>query len=191
MRGKKRERILRILLTEKEPLSKNELSKRAGCVRSWVIAFLQQLERMKLVEGTTVVNHKKLFDYWRTIHKKPKYKSYLIKKPLELLQKTKLEYALTTYQAENIVQHYLFPSGTDIYVKEEDLEQWHKLLSKQGLVGGGNVRLFIDDEHVLYKKRKLQKVWVVGIPQLIIDLFTEGAMCVEAAEMLIERMYNV
>jgi len=52
---------------------------------------------------------------------KNKFRSYMVKEPLELLKKTKLDYALTTYQAETIVQRYLFPSRIDIYIREEDL----------------------------------------------------------------------
>lgn len=189
MKGNKRENILRIILTEPE-LSKNELSKRANCVRSWVIRFLNELEKKKLVKGTKVIKPEELFRYWLSIHKKPKYKSYMIKNPLKLLQKAKLDYAVTTYKAENLVQKYLFPSKIDVYILEKDLEEWHKLLVKEGLVGGGNFRLLIADKDVMIGKRKLNNLWIVSIPQLIVDLLTEGAMCAEAAEMLIKRNYH-
>src|SRR3989344_3174827 len=100
MRGLKRERIIRILLTEHKPLSKNELSKRANCTRQWVILFLRELGKKKFVKETKVTNPSGLIKYWLTIHKKPKkYREYMIKEPLRLLKKTKLYYALTTYQA--------------------------------------------------------------------------------------------
>lgn len=191
MRGQKREQILRVLLAEQH-LSKNELSKKAGCTRQWVIRFLHQLEQERLVKGTTIINYRKMFEYWRHLHQKPvKYREYMIRDPLSFLQKIGLEYALTTYQGENLVQRHIFPSRTDFYIKEEDKEKWHELLAKEGLVGGGNVRVLIGDSQVMYGKRKLQKLWVVSLPQLIIDLFTEGAVCVEAAEMLMEKMYHV
>lgn len=189
MRGKKWERIIRILLSEKNPLSKNELSKKAGCTRQWVILFLRQLEKKGFVHGTEVKDAKGLINYWLNIHKKPKkYKEYMIKEPLKLLKKSRLNYAITTYQAENIVQHHLFPSRIDIYVKESDLQNWHEILVKNGLYGKGNVRIIIEEEHVMYNKRKLNGLFIVSLPQLIIDLFSEGGPCEEAAEMLMMRL---
>ena len=189
MRGLKRERILRVLLTEQTPLSKNELSKKVQCTRQWVILFLRELEKKKFVKGTKVVNPKGLINYWASIHKKPKkYKEYMIKEPLKLLKKETLDYALTTYQAENLLQHYLFPSRTDIYIKEEDLPKWHSLLMKEGLYGKGNLRVIITEEHVSYRKRKINNLFVVSLPQLIIDLLTEGGPATEAAEMLLSKI---
>lgn len=189
MRGKKRERILRILLSESRTLSKNELSKKAGCSRQWVILFLRGLEKKGFIKGTEAKNAKGLIRYWLSLRKKPqKCREYMIKEPLKLLKKTKLDYALTTYQAENIIQHHLFPSRTDIYIKENDLQKWHKLLIKNGLYGKGNVRIIVEDEHVVYNKRKLNKLFIVSLPQLIIDLFAEGGPCEEAAEMLMKRV---
>ena len=189
MRGNKKERILRVLLSESEELSKNELSKRSDCTRQWIILFLRGLEKKKLIKNTKVLNSKELLKYWLKIHKKSnKYREYMIKEPLKLLKKIKLDYALTTYQAENIIQQYLFPSRADVYIKEEDLEKWHKIMTKEGLYGKGNVRLIINDEHVMYKKRKINSLFVVSIPQLIIDLFTEGGPCEEAGEMLLKKL---
>ncbi len=189
MRGLKRERILRVLLTELRSLSKNELSKKAQCSRQWVILFLRELEKKKLVKETKVVNPAGLIKYWLTIHKKPqKYREYMVKEPVRLLKKTKIYYALTTYQAENIVQHHLFPSRIDIYIKEEDLQKWHFLLMKEGLYGKGNVRITVAEELVTYGKRKINGLFVVSLPQLIIDLYTEGGPAAEAAEMLLVKL---
>jgi DNA-binding Lrp family transcriptional regulator len=191
MRGDKRERILRVLLNnkEKERLSKNELSKLAGCTRQWIIKFLRELQLKKLAKGTEIINKKEAVKYWIKISKKQEnYKSYMVKEPLKLLEKTDLEYALTTYQAENLVQHYLFPSRIDIYVKKEDGGEWHSLMTKNGLYGNGNVRIIFSDEHVMYAKRKIKNLSVVSIPQLIVDLANEGGPCQEASEMLIKKI---
>ncbi len=189
MRGLKRERILRVLLTETKVLSKNELSKKAQCSRQWVILFLRELEKKKLVKGTKGVNPIGLINYWLSVHKKPKkYREYMVKEPLKLLKKAKFDYALTTYQAENIVQHHLFPSRIDIYIKEEDLQKWHTLLLKAGLYGKGNVRIVVAEEPTTYGKRKLNGLFVVSLAQLIVDLFTEGGPAAEAAEMLLAKL---
>ena len=192
MRGEKRERILRVLLAETMPLSKNELAKRTKCTRQWIILFLKELEKQGLIKEIKVTNPKKLIEYWLAIHERPtKYKEYMVKNPLELLKTTSLDYALTTYSAENIVHHYLFPHRNDIYVKEEDMEKWHNLMMKDGLYGGGNVRIIPSNEHVFYKSKKIHDLFVVCLPQLIIDLFTESGVCGEAAEMLVERLEHV
>ncbi|MEK6948732.1 MAG: hypothetical protein AABX13_04670 [Nanoarchaeota archaeon] len=189
MRGLKRERILRVLLTESKLLSKNELSKRANCTRQWVILFLRELEKKKIIKKTAVVDPAGLVKYWLTIHQKPKkYREYMVKEPLKLLKKAKLDYALTTYQAENVVQHHLFPSRIDVYIKEDDLQTWHSLLLKEGLYGKGNVRVIITEEHIFYGKRKLNGLFTVSLPQLIIDLLTEGGPAAEAAEMLLPKL---
>lgn len=189
MRGDKRERILRVLLSSKEELSKSGLSRRAECSRQWVILFLRELEKKKLVKGNLPTGRKKLMQYWISISKKPKkYRSYMVKEPLELLKKTRLEYALTTYQAENIVQHHLFPSRVDLYVKKSDLDGWHSLMTKNGLYGKGNARIIIADEHAMHGKRVINGLSIVSMPQLIVDLTNEGGSCKEAAEMLMKRL---
>ncbi|MFH1134341.1 MAG: hypothetical protein V1735_07695 [Nanoarchaeota archaeon] len=189
MRGDKRERILRVLLNNKEALSKSEIAKRSECTRQWVILFFKDLQKKKLLKDTTPCDRKKLLDYWISIAKKPKkYRGYMIKEPLTLLTKTKLEYALTTYQAENLIQHHLFPSRIDLYIKETDLEDWHMLLCKNGLYGSGNLRIITTDEHVMYAKRNLSKLTTVSLPQLIVDLTLEGGPCQEAADMLMKRI---
>ena len=192
MRGDKQERILRVLLDSKPVLSKNEISKKTGCTRQWIILFLKELGKKGLVEATKVKQPRKLFEYWLRIHKKPKkYREYMVKSPLDLLKAAKMDYAATTYIAENIVQHHLFPSRIDIYIKQQDLELWHNLMTKNGLYGKGNVRIIISDEHVMYNKRKLGNIFVVCLPQLIIDLFTEGGPCSEAAGMLLKGNKDV
>ncbi len=188
MRGEKRERILRILLAEKRPLSKYRLAKLAGCSFPWVHEFLQLLEQKKLASGIKVANKKKLFDYWLSIHHQPKYREYMVQRPLEFLKSTRLDYALTTYQGDNLIQHFLFPSRTDVYIRKNDLQKWHMVLLKKGLYGKGNFRILLEDEQVFYKRRKINGFTVVCLPQLILDLKQEGGVCGEAAERLLESL---
>ncbi len=192
MRGIKRERILRVVLESKEPLSKNEISKRAECSRQWVILFLKELEKKGLVKKTMPINKKQMLEYWISISKKAKNsRNYMVQDPLPLLKESKMDYVLTTYQAENIIQHFLFPARIDIYIKESDLEKWHKLATEKGLYGKGNFRIIVEDTHVMYKKRIIDGFSIVCLPQLIVDLFKEGGPCEEAAQMLIKRFENV
>jgi hypothetical protein len=188
-RGILRERIIRVLLVEPDgSLTKYKLAKKAECSFPWTHEFLNKLEALKLVRGTTVTDYAGLINYLLQLKTKPEKKEYMHKDPLKLLQKMKLPYALTTYQAENLVQHYLFPSRTDFYIKAEDATEWHEQLTAEGLVGKGNVRLLITDAHVFYGSLKRQGLTVVNIPQLIVDLLEEGGVCTEAAEKLLKKV---
>jgi hypothetical protein len=188
-RGALRERIIRTLLVEPNgTLTKYKLAKMAEASFPWTHEFLNKLQAQKLVKGTQVTNYAGLINYWLQIKTKPEKRDYMYKNPIDLIQTVKLPYALTTYQAENLVQHYLFPSRIDLYIKKEDMDRWHETVTTEGLVGKGNLRLLITDEHVFYGAFKRQHLTVVSIPQLIVDLLQEGGVCTEAAEKLISKV---
>ena len=44
---------------------------------------------------------------------------------------------------------------------------------QNGLVGKGNLRLLIYDEHTMYKKKRINGLWVASISQVMIDLTAE------------------
>lgn len=191
MRGTKKERILRVLLKQPDgSLSIYRIAKEADCTHVWVIKYLRTLEQKNLVEKTKVKNIQELFYYWKEINAYPKYREYNIQNPIDFLKKTKLKYALTTYYAENYTQKYLFPSRIDIYIKQQDFNDWHKQLIKKGLVGKGNIRLLLEDDHVFYSNMKKNGIQIVSIPQLILDLLREEGVAVEAAHMLMKREYH-
>jgi len=188
-RGVLRERIIRVLLSEPDgSLTKYKIAKKAECSFPWTHEFLNKLQALKLTKGTSVTDFTGLLNYWLQIKVKPEKREYMHKDPISLIQQTKLPYALTTYQAENLVQHYLFPSRTDLYIRKEDTQEWHKMLTAEGLVGKGNVRLLTTDAHVFYRSFKRQNLRVVSIPQLIVDLLEEGGVCTEAAEKLLQKV---
>jgi len=170
-------------------LTKYKIAKLSQCSREWVIEFLRKLEAQGLVEQTKVLNYDGLIRLWGQIRLKPEHRDYMLREPLEFLRKLKLQYAITTYQAENLVQHYLFPSRTDIYILEDDRAKWHdSIVTEGGLVGRGNTRILLADSHVFYKAFKIEDLGVVSLPQLMVDLLAEGGPCVEAAELLLEKM---
>lgn len=188
-RGTLRERIIRVILNEPVgTLSKYRVAKEARCSYPWVHEFLGKLEAMGLVNKTRVVDYAGLVGYWQKVKTKPDKKEYMYKDFLDLLKRTRLQYALTTYQAESLVQHYLFPSRIDLYIEKKDVEQWHELITIDGLVGKGNVRLLLADDHVFYGSFERHGLKIVSLPQLIVDLFEEGGVCVEAAEKLLEKV---
>lgn len=188
-RGTIRERILRVILNEPEgSLTKYRLSKKASASFPWTHEFLGKLEADGYVKYTKVLDFEGLIRYWIEIRRKPGNKEYLIQRPLQLLRDTHLTYTLTTYQADNLIHGYLFPSRIDLYVRGKEKEDWHKLLSGKGLVGKGNVRILFDNDHVFYGAQETRGLWVVSYPQLLVDLFMEGGVCIEAAEQLLGKV---
>jgi hypothetical protein len=191
MRGKKKERILRVLLKKPDgSLSIYRIAKESLCTHVWVIKVLRTLEQKNLVEKTKVKDIQGLFNYWKEINTYPKYREYNIQDPISFLKETKLKYALTTYYAENYTQKYLFPSRVDIYIKQQEFNEWHSQITKKGLVGKGNMRLLVEDEHVFYSNIKKEGIRIVSIPQLILDLLREEGVAIEAAQMLMKREYH-
>jgi hypothetical protein len=191
-RGQVKERILRVLLNRIDGLNENRLTKYritklAKANISWVIEFLRNLEKKGLVEGTRVKDYQGLIKIWKDVRVEPEVREYMVRDILDVLKKTDMKYALTTYAAENLVQKYLFPSRIDFYIRSEDLSKWHNLLAGKGLVGKGNVKVLITDEHVFYNSSVRDGMTVVSMPQLIVDLMAEGAVGGEAADMLLEK----
>jgi predicted transcriptional regulator len=188
-RGRIRERVIRILLNEPtDTLTMYRISKEATCSFPWAHEFLRKLETKGLINKTKVKDYTGLVKYWLEVKTKTDKKEYMHRDPLNLLKRTRLQYALTTYQAENIVQNYLFPSRIDIYIREKDAEQWHELITKEGLVGKGNMRLLTADDHVFYGSFERKGLNIVSLPQLIVDLFEENGVCLAAAEKLLEKV---
>lgn len=108
--------------------------------------------------------------------------------PLNVLRKTELAYGLTTYRAESMINQYLFPSRTELYIQANDFDEWHAMLVREGaLVGGGNLRLRWYDDQVLYSSFSIDGYQIVTIPQLIVDLLKEGGSAVEAAHMMMSN----
>lgn len=211
MKGWKKERIIRVLLNHPDgSLTMYRVAKEAETHHSWAIKVIKQLEKNGQVKGTKVINVPGLFDFWLSIHKKPRYREYHSARPIDILReaqdKQKLDFALTTHAGENVYQRYLFLSRYDIYMKAPaDLSAWEEIIVKKGgLRGGGNLRLIYDaDSHVFYKSMKLgawvkegfrhPELWnfpVVSIPQLILDLMVEGGPCTEAADLLIKKHFG-
>ena len=188
-RGRIRERVLRVLLNKPDgTLTMYRVAKEAECAFSWVHEFLGELKVMGLVEGTKVIDYTGLVKYWLRVKTKAEKKGYMHRDSLSLLGRAGLKYALTTYQAENLVQHYLFPSRVDLYIVEEDAKSWHELIMREGLVGEGNMRLLLADKHGFYGSFERNGLKIVSLPQLIVDLFDEGGICIEAAEKLLEKV---
>jgi len=192
MKGDKRERILRILLdTPDGSLTAYRIHKKADCSEQWTGLYLKKLEKKGLIQKTKVTNIQSLFDHWLAIRRPMQYIEYHLKKePLSLVTKSKLLYALTTYKADSLIHQYLFPTRTDLYILQEEVNLWYKTLKPYGLIGPGNVRLIIADPHIITTSIKKNAYILVSKPQLICDLFLEGGVAVDAAHLLIRKWYS-
>lgn len=190
-RGRIKERILRVLLNNPAGnLTKYRVAKLTESGFPWVHEYLKHLEKDRLIEGTRVLEYRRLMEIWVSIHQSPRRIEYSAQDPEGLLRETSLCYALTTYRAEALTQGYLFPSRTDLYIKPHEEEDWGKALAGRSLKGKGNLRVLIDDEHVFYASKIVNGLKVVSSAQLTLDLLLEGGVCVEAAEMLIGKAVN-
>jgi hypothetical protein len=90
-----------------------------------------------------------------------------------------------------MIQHYLFPSRTDVYVLPEDLGKWHKqILQAGGLVGKGNFRILFADRYIFYSALEISAYKIVCRPQLIVDLLAEGGPATEAGELLLQKVIS-
>jgi hypothetical protein len=190
-RGFKRERLLRVLLTHSDgELSKRALSRKADTTDAWAVKLTNQLEEKGLVKGTTVIDPRGLYDYWRDKRVPPSTLTVALQSPVETIQDTNLTHAFTTYRAENAHQGFLFTSNTAVYVDPDETEKWLSLIEEQGLIGGGNTEFRVTDSYVFYEATIANGLKTVSIPQLIVDLLDEGGPCVEAAERLIETYHE-
>ncbi|MEF8848850.1 MAG: hypothetical protein V5A68_06925 [Candidatus Thermoplasmatota archaeon] len=189
MKGKKRERILRILLDNPNgDLTAYAVHKKAECSQPWALTYIKKLENMDFVKKTKVVDVYGLYEYWLKIRHPLNYSEYHLKKnPISMIKDSKLSYALTTYQADRIIHNYLFPSRTDFYILKEDFDSWHKRLLSNGLVGKGNTRIIIADPHLIKNSIKRQGFHLVSKSQLICDLLLEGGVAKDAADRLIRK----
>jgi hypothetical protein len=188
MRGVKRERIIRVLLgSPGGDLTKYRVAKLSGTSIAWTMEYLKSIEEAKLVKATRVVSKEKLLDLWFSISRAPKHFDFFVQSPGEFLSGAGLEYALTTYAAENLLNHYLFPTRTDLYIREADLPLWKERMKGNALAGKGNLRLLVYDEHAMFGKKNIGGMWVASVPQVLIDLRREGGVCLEAYEMMVEK----
>lgn len=159
------------------------------CKYSTAHKILKQLQIDGYLQGTKITEYEKLIHAWKTWQIKPIRDQYFLKNPFRILEKTKLNYAMTTYIAENLIQKYLFPSKIQFYINPADRIEWRNLiLADDGFVGRGNVTLLFGDEHAFYHSFLIDSMKLVSIPQLILDLLNEGASCTEAANMLMLRV---
>jgi DNA-binding Lrp family transcriptional regulator len=191
-RGFKKERMLRLILNHPNgELQKPALAEMVNASQGWVYSFTDELEEQGYLDGIRVIDCRPLYEEWLNTRVEPNVLPASFQQPMQLLEdNTQLEYALTTYQAENLVQGFLFASTTEFYIKSGQIRDWITFVEEKGLLGGGNTRIRVTDDHVFYNSQKRDSHPVVSTPQLIVDLLDEGGPCEEAAEKLIASYHS-
>lgn len=190
-RGAGKERILRVLLNhDDEAITKYRVAKEADVSEPWCREYTQKLETEGLLEDTTILQPRELYEEWQQVRIEPNQLSVSLQQPMTHLEDTGLEYALTTYQGENLLQGLLFTSTTDFYISPDDIETWLNVVETHGLLGGGNTRIRVLDSHVFYNTQQRNDFCLVSTPQLILDLLAEGGPCEEAATKLIASFHG-
>ncbi|ERJ04690.1 hypothetical protein HLRTI_003335 [Halorhabdus tiamatea SARL4B] len=190
-RGFNKERIIRVLLNHTgDDLTKYRVAQLSGASEPWTRQYTDKLEEQGLIDGTEVVAPVELYQVWLDQRIEPNQLEVSLQQPMDLLAETDLQYALTTYQAENLQQGFLFTSTTDFYIAPAEINEWLAVVEEQGLLGGGNTRIRVLDDHVFYNRQVVDGFSTVSIPQLILDLLGEGGPCEEAAEKLIDAYHG-
>ena len=191
-RGFKKERLHRVLLNnDAGEVSRYEVANGADVSTSWAYEYLDQLETEGYIDGTTVVDPAALYDRWLDTRIEPNMVRVSLQQPLDTVRSTDLDYALTTDEAEQVHQGFLFASTTALYVREADIKAWLDLIEQTGFVGGGNTELRATDEHVFYNTQTIDGVTTVSTPQLIVDLLAADGPAAEAANRLMARHHGL
>ena len=190
-RGFNKERIIRVLLNHTgDDLTKYRLAQLSETSEPWTRQYTERLEEQGLIDGTEVVAPGELYRVWVDQRIEPNQLQVSLQQPMDLLAATDLQYALTTYQAENLHQGLLFTSTTDFYITSAEIDEWLTVVEEKGLLGGGNTRIRVLDDHVFYNRQVVDGFSTVSIPQLILDLRAEGGPCEQGAEKLIESYHG-
>jgi len=190
-RGFNKERIIRVLLNHTgDDLTKYRLAQLSETSEPWTRQYTERLEEQGLIDGTEVVAPGELYQVWLDQRIEPNGLQVSLQQPMDLLAETDLQYALTTYQAENLQQGFLFASTTDFYIAPAEIDEWLTVVEEKGLLGGGNTRIRVLDDHVFYNRGTVDGFSTVCIPQLILDLLSEGGPCEQAAEKLIDSFHG-
>ena len=191
LRNHLQQKIILVLLNNysNENITKYKLSKLAGTTTTRVFQVIKKLEGLGLVENTHVLDYNGLIDYYIKLDK-TKYKKYYfqLSDPLGFFKEKKIDYALTTYSAENLINHYLFLNKFQIYLTKDAYSLIESEIKKKGVAGGGNIVLMVpDNDFVFYNTQEIRGYRSVSIPQLLIDLKKEGGVCIEAYNMILDK----
>lgn len=185
---------------ESNPGSINQLAKQSGASFSWVHEIVSELASRGWVDkgdDVTVTKPMEVFEWWAENRTDPEAQTFHVTDPSEtaekLLHDMGVDHAITTYYAENALQGHLYPRRLDTYVRANELDRAREaIIELGGSLGGTNFRLLIGEDAVIDEgvvgEGSLQLLYA-PLPQVILDLISEGGSAREAADLLIQRAY--
>lgn len=151
-------------------------------------------------DPTRIEHPPSAYRWWAGKRVLPKVHSFHVSSPLAAaaaLEAARIPNAVTTYYAENAWASHLFPRRFDTYVKAHDVVRARNVLLDHGAqLGGTNFRLLTSDAHLLKEALECRSRYpgtpylLAPLPQVIVDLLQERGSPVEAAELLLEKLYH-
>ena len=152
-------------------------------------------------DPTRIKHPPSVYRWWAGEKARPKAHSFHVSSPVDAaaaLEAAQIPNAVTTYYAENAWASHLFPRRFDTYVKAHDVARARQVLLQHGAqLGGTNFRLLATDAHLMKEADACRRHYpatpyrLAPLPQVIVDLLQERGSPVEAAELLMEKLYHV
>jgi hypothetical protein len=161
-----------------------------GTEYHWTYNVIKELEKIGYMSEGIIVDVSGMFELWKKRPNTSKIIEYHIQDVDNFVMNVSLDYAATTYYAENRLGQYILPRILELYVHEYDIKKWHDQIMEIGYLGKGNLKINVSDEHIFWHKKRMEGLTIVSIQQVIVDLLREGGITIEAAENLIERYYG-
>ncbi len=202
---------MRVLLVERDKrLTRRELAVKAHLSLAMVAKItiaLQSAGQLLKQRGIRVLSVEKLLKGWAhtvSVHEYPKMEflaaerpQYLIRKISQLLGKETLRgketYAFTLFSATEIVAPYVAPDKVHLYVLKGEEKKISELFQNNGILPAeqGNIICYLVDQNHFYGTQQVQRVKVIALPQLYVDLVSYGGRGEEAAEQVLGVMKRV
>ena len=190
-RGFAKERIIRVLLNfDSGEVTKYRVAKEAETSEAWTREYTSKLEERGLLNDTEVLEPRKLYEEWQRVRIEPNKLDVALQQPEKLLRETELDYATTTYAAENAHQGFLFDSRTDFYVHPDQIEDWLKIVEEKGMIGGGNTRLLATERQVFYEEAPVPHLYTGSVSPLNADPLDEGWAWEDAVVKHIDKVHG-
>lgn len=177
-----------------------QLAYATGVAFSWVYEVLDEFAAHGWVDRAHplhVTDPAAIFEWWKP-HRTPlKINGFQAKDPQLMasqLNEQGIPNAVTTYYAENRSHGHLFPRRLDTYVRLDRLPKARQaIIDLGGQLGGTNFRLFTGDDAVVDERQPgppgLMHLEYAPVPQVILDLYTEGGSAAEAADLMVKQEF--
>lgn len=141
-----------------------------------------------------------VYRWWAGERPVPRASSFHVSSPQDAvaaLEAAGVDSAATTYYAENAWLRHVFPRRLDAYVRAHEVAKARKILLDFGAqLGGTNFRILPCDDHLIEEAKQCRERYpgtpyqLAPLPQVIVDLLQERGSPVEAAELLLEKLYH-